>query len=170
MIIGTRQIGDQRVGEVVRHLGKGADDVIQFPIHIGELEARMRAAIRRDKLGRGISSVFNLGSGLVLNSDQSYLAYKGKPITLAGAEYQVFSTLAGQAGVYLTMGFLRCHAYEKDMTQSFLKATIFRLRTKIVDAVSQDYSYEDISTMGNRIVEVKRGHGYRVPKPIRLGI
>ena len=87
-------------------LDAGADDYVTKPFAIGELSARMRAALRRSAhAGEGDSDVFESGD-LRIDRGRRMVTVKGKEVRLTPIEWKLLVALAKRPGRVLTHGHL----------------------------------------------------------------
>ena len=84
-------------------LDGGADDYVSKPFSVGELLARMRAALRRrDQLGEGaVATTFVVGD-LSVDLARRHVLVGDKEIHLTPIEYKLLTTLTRHAGKVLT--------------------------------------------------------------------
>jgi two-component system KDP operon response regulator KdpE len=87
--------------EKIEALDHGADDYVEKPFSVGELLARLRAAIR-NKLGRqGGSAVVKTGE-LEIDLIKRMVLRHGEAVKLSPREYDLLSELVKGAGLVLT--------------------------------------------------------------------
>jgi len=112
-------------------LDAGADDYLTKPFGVGELMARLRAALRRSAQGE-VEPVFTSGD-LEVDLSQREVRAGGQPIALTPTEYDLLRTLVRHAGKVLTHDqLLRAvwgTAYENET--HMLQVNISNLRRKI---------------------------------------
>jgi two-component system KDP operon response regulator KdpE len=112
-------------------LDAGADDYLSKPFGVGELMARLRAALRRSAQADN-EPVFSTGV-LVMDMNQREVRVDGQTIALTPTEYDLLRTLVKHAGKVLTHDqLLRAvwgTAYESET--HMLQVNISNLRRKI---------------------------------------
>ncbi len=132
----------------VEGLEVGADDYIDKPFHHEELQARMRALIRRT--GRWSQAEFSCGP-ICLNSSEQRVIVNDEEITLTAYEYKVIEHLMMHAGEVISKTDLTESMYDDDSDRdsNVIEVFIRRLRMKL-----------DPNGEINPI-ETLRGRGYR---------
>jgi DNA-binding response OmpR family regulator len=99
-----------RDGEIDRVLGLelGADDYVTKPFSPREIVARVRAILRRSELAavalnspREIAA-FEIGDGIVVDTDRREVIVKNAPIALATREFDLVAFLARNQGLALS--------------------------------------------------------------------
>lgn len=112
-------------------LDAGADDYVTKPFGMGELLARIRAALRH-AAGVGEEPVLNFGD-LSIDLAHRRIVVNGKEVKLTPIEYDLMKNLAFHAGKVIThKQLLRTiwgPAYEKD--SHYLRVYVGQLRRKI---------------------------------------
>lgn len=143
---------DMSTTTVVAALNAGADDVVNIPLDLAVLLARMRAVIRRSH-GHA-HSVITIGN-LAVNLTAKAATVKGMPINLTLREYQVLELLALRAGTVITKEMFLAHLYGgKDEPDSkTIEAFLARVRKKI--AAAND---------GIHYIETEWGRGHIIRK------
>ena len=134
--------------EKVEGLEAGGDDYLAKPFHIEELQARLRALIRRS-VGSGDSEI-QCGPVTLDTRKQSVIA-DGNELELTAYEYKVIEYLILHAGEVVSKTVLTEHIYDQDfdLDSNVIEVFIGRLRKKL-DPKNQ---YKPIETL--------RGRGYR---------
>jgi DNA-binding response OmpR family regulator len=119
----------------VHLLDLGADDLVNKPLSMKELLARLRVLLRRQSVSTGNEpkeTIFISGE-LVIDYSQHSVTVQGKPVQLSRTEYKLLSTLAQNAGRVLTHEVLleRVWGAEYQREVDFIWVYISRLRRKI---------------------------------------
>lgn len=121
----------EREEDKIAALDAGADDYLTKPFGIGELMARIRAAVRRAAEPEN-EPVFQLGD-LTVDLARRLVTVRGEAATLTPTEYDLLRVLIQYAGKVLTHHqLLRAvwgPSYEKEM--HLLRVNISNLRAKI---------------------------------------
>jgi two-component system OmpR family response regulator len=133
--------------EKVRGIDDGADDYVTKPFRIEEVQARLRALIRR-ATGQ-VQPLLRVGS-VTLDPRLSRVTVDGRPVRLTSHEYRVLSYLMHHGGRVVSQGELTEHLYAGDIERGSNTVEVFvaRLRRKL----------------GSALIETIRGFGYRVPR------
>jgi two-component system response regulator PhoP len=134
--------------EKVEGLEAGGDDYLAKPFHIEELEARLRALIRRSAGIAGTVSVFGPVS---LDTSKQIVTSDGNELELTAYEYKVIEYLILHAGEVVSKTVLTEHVYDQDfdLDSNVIEVFIGRLRKKL----DPNNEYKPIETL--------RGRGYR---------
>lgn len=135
------------VAERIAGLNAGADDYMVKPFDLAELEARLRAVLRRP--GPRADIELNLGR-LVFDTLSREAKVEGRPIALRRRETLLLEVLIAAAGRIVVRDVLeeRLYGYDQTVTANALEAAVSRLRKGLDDAGA-----------GVRI-ETRRGIGY----------
>src|SRR5215813_11314946 len=145
LIVTARDALDDRT----RGLNAGADDYIVKPFELVELEARLRAVLRRPGVREDI--VLSYGT-LALDTVSREASVKGVLLDLSRREAALLEELLRAAGRIVVKDTLedRLYALDRSVTDNALEAIVSRLRKKLAAAHA-----------GVRI-DTKRGVGYRL--------
>lgn len=138
-----------QVEDKIGGLDAGADDYVVKPVDLGELEARIRAVLRRPGARQAASLQFDT----VRFDTRSREVWIGEePLQLPRRESLLLEHLMRADGRVVVRDLLeeRLYGYEDEVTPNALEAAVSRLRRSLADA-------------GARItVEAQRGVGYRL--------
>ncbi|WP_310529764.1 response regulator transcription factor [Nocardioides sp.] len=145
-----------RAGELDRVVGLdfGADDYLAKPFGLAELQARVRALLRRSQSGRGeeASTTTETASGLRIDNDARRVTMDKTEVALTAKEFDVLALLAASHGKVVSREQLMSEVWDENWFGSTktLDVTIGRLRNKLEEAGAKD-----------RVVAI-RGVGFRL--------
>jgi len=133
-------------------LEAGADDYLTKPFHMEELQARLRALLRRTS---GFSESVLRFESLTIDTRAQQVEVDEKKIDLTAYEYRLLAYLAMHADEVISKPVLLDHLYEEDTYRdpNVLEVFVKRLRQKL----DPDKSLKPIETL--------RGRGYRLALP-----
>ena len=119
-----------RVDDRIKGLDAGADDYLVKPCDLGELNARLRALLRR---AGGQPAPVLAASGITLDPATHAVAYRGKPVELAAKEYALLLALMQQPGRALSRAQLEQHLYAwgDEIGSNAVEVYIHHLRRKL---------------------------------------
>jgi two-component system KDP operon response regulator KdpE len=92
-------VRDREVDKIAA-LDAGADDYLTKPFAVGELLARIRAALRRT--AEPLNEPVYHGSGLLVDLSKREVRVDGSPVALTPTEYDILRSLVQHAGRVLT--------------------------------------------------------------------
>ncbi len=160
-----------REAEKIAALDLGADDYVEKPFAIGELLARLRAALRHARGAAALKTRIEV-DGLVIDMDKRLVTRDGHPIKLTPREYDLLCALATNAGRVMTHSQILTAVWgpaHKDDTQ-YLRVFVGQLRAKI----ERDPSAPEIIRTNPESATVSRKtrsrsrvvHAAEAPRPI----
>jgi two-component system OmpR family response regulator len=120
-------------GDRVKGLDLGADDYMIKPFSLPELEARVRALIRRGQCG--VNPVYSCGA-LTLDSVGRRAMINGESLELTTRELNVLETLISRIGRVISKEQLleRLYSYSEEASSNAIEVYIHRVRKKIEPA------------------------------------
>ena len=135
------------VSDRVAGLDAGADDYLLKPFALEELEARMRALLRRK--GGNADPIIEYGK-TVLNPATKEIEFKGKKLLLSAREYALMYALMESPGKVVSRGQLEetLYGWNEEVSSNAIEVHIHALRKKL----------------GNDLIRNIRGLGYLVGK------
>jgi two-component system KDP operon response regulator KdpE len=148
--------GEER--DKVAGLEAGADDYLSKPFSIGELEARIRAVLRR--LGPDVGPDGRLRLGQVeLDPVRRSVTVAGDPVHFSPREYELLKVLLSNQGRLVTRERLlrAVWGHEHAGAREYLHVYVGRLRHKLADA--------GIGPAIEQMIATEPGIGYRVAAP-----
>lgn len=145
------------VASKVDLLRRGADDYLAKPFALDELEARIKALLRRPK--GTISEVLTVGD-LEVNLTERTVYRDDERINLTLKEFALLEYFIRNKDRVISRDELLSHVWDFNYTSFFSNSVdvhIKNLRKKIKDDNSS-----------SRLIETVRGVGYRLSEPMRL--
>ena len=120
-----------REEDKIAALDAGADDYLTKPFSVGELMARLRAALRRSALPES-EPVYQAG-GLIVDLARREVKVNGQGVTLTPTEYDILRILVQNAGKVLTHQQLVHNVWgtHNEGDSHLLRVNISNLRRKI---------------------------------------
>lgn len=142
-------------GDRIKGLDLGADDYLPKPFDFGELLARVRALLRRDKVHR--TRVIHVGD-LQIDTAQRRVTRAGTEIGLSQREYELLEALASNEGRVLSRQTIQERIWQDDDSFSnTVDVYIGMLRRKVDDPFPI------------KLIQTVRGAGYTLRVSERRG-
>ncbi|MBX3586542.1 MAG: response regulator [Ramlibacter sp.] len=135
------------VGDRIAGLDAGADDYVVKPYDIDELQARIRALLRR---GAGQAGPAFEHNGVSLNPATREATVQGTPVSLSGREWAVLEPMLARPGVV----FSRAQLEEK----------LFSWKDEVSSNAVEVYIHGVRKKLGPDVIQTVRGLGYLVPR------
>jgi two-component system OmpR family response regulator len=134
------------VDDKVRCLDAGADDYLTKPFAIAELQARVRALIRR---GAGHPAPIVALGDLRIDTAARTVRSAGHPVSLTPMEYSLLELLALRRGSLVTRTSIYEHLWndDADTWSNVVDVYVSTLRQKL----------------GHDLIVTRRGQGYMIP-------
>jgi two-component system KDP operon response regulator KdpE len=122
-----------REGDKIEALDAGADDFVTKPFAIGELGARLRAALRRAARPPGEEHAVVTSGPLVVDLGRRRVTLAGADVKLTPIEYRLLATLARHPGRVLTHAALLREVWGPGSTTQhhYLRVFMAQLRRKL---------------------------------------
>ena len=139
-----------REAEKIAALDAGADDYVEKPFGVGELLARIRAALRHARAQEGAPEIFR-AAGIEIDLARRTVTLDATSVPLSPREYELLALLVRNAGRVLTHRHLLVAVWgpaHGDDVQ-YLRVYIGHLRQKLGPAA-------------NRLIQTEPGVGYRL--------
>jgi two-component system OmpR family response regulator/two-component system response regulator QseB len=135
------------VPDRIAGLDAGADDYLVKPFDLGELQARLRALIRRGK--SQAEPVLTQGA-LRLDPAARSVSWAGRPVELSAREYAVLHALLLNAGRVLSKAQLeeKLYGWGEEIESNAVEVFVHHLRRKLAP----------------ELIRTVRGVGYMIPK------
>jgi len=114
----------------IQALDLGADDYVTKPFSMGELLARMRAALRHQLQIHGERPIFRTGE-LSVDLVRRIVKVRDKEVKLSPKEYELLRVLVQHAGKVLTHKFLIGELWDALTDAQYLRVYVRQLRQKI---------------------------------------
>lgn len=134
----------------VKGLDNGANDYLVKPFELAELEARVRALLRKDRWQNFLEAKFG---NLVFRTNTKEVTIAGEKIELTPRELAVLEILLSKAGTLVTKKELlsRLSDSELELSMNAMDIVIHRLRKKLLQS--------------NCEIRTMRGIGYTLLAP-----
>ncbi len=146
-----------REAEKIDALDLGADDYVNKPFGIGELTARLRAALRHATQSKGETNRFVSGP-LLIDIAAHLVTVDGTPVKLTPKEFDLLAILVRNAGRIVTHRQILTAVWGAAHTEDlqYLRVFIGQLRQKLV-----------ASSVNNRdLILTEPGVGYRLASEV----
>ena len=130
------------VGDRILGLNTGADDYLPKPFDLDELEARLRALVRRSASADGaapLGSGATTWCGMRVERDSGAVYFEGLPLDLAPRELSLLRALLGKPGHAMAKErlFETVFAGESQVQLEAIEVVAYRLRKKIAHTGAQ---------------------------------
>jgi two-component system KDP operon response regulator KdpE len=145
-----------RESDKIEALDAGADDYVTKPFAIGELIARLRAALRRSARTGGDEQAVVTTGPLAVDLGRRRVTLAGADVKLTPIEYRLLATLARHAGRVLTHAALLREVWGPGSTTQhhYLRVFMAQLRRKL-----------EADSSRPQLLLTEPGVGYRLRDP-----
>lgn len=127
VVLSARHSEEERIAA----LDLGADDYITKPFHMGELQARLRTALRHAERKSRDASTYS-GRGLEVDFERRTVRVLKQDVDLTAKEYDLLSCLAHHAGQVVTHKQLLAAGWGGTVTDTqFVRVYIGQIRQKL---------------------------------------
>jgi two-component system KDP operon response regulator KdpE len=133
-------------------LDAGADDYLTKPFSVGELRARVRASIRRNRSGNMLDSPLVQFGNVEVDLAGHTVSKRGQPVRLTAIEYKLLSVLLANAGRVMTHRHLLREVWGTSHSESthYLRIYVAHLRQKLEDDATQPAHFQTEIGVGYR--------------------
>ncbi len=134
-------------------LDAGADDYLQKPFGLDELQARLRALVRRAANVEQTDATFRFEGGLRIDLAAKTALVGGREVRLTPTEWRLLRELVSQPGLLLTHTYLLSRVWDTrhgEETRDALRVHVRALRAKLGD-----------DARSPRFIRTESGSGYR---------
>jgi DNA-binding response OmpR family regulator len=150
VVVATARSEDR---DVIRTLDAGADDYLVKPFSVEQLEARVRAVLRRstNEPGRTVVVV----GGLALDPGSRVATLDGKPIQLSPKEFDLLVYLAERQGTVVSKRQLMAEVWRQPYggSEKTVDVHISWLRKKLGESAAHSRYLETVYGVGVKIVD-----------------
>jgi len=141
-------------GEKIAALDEGADDYVDKPFVLGELLARVRSALRRQRHLTEVPTSFEAGD-LAIDFGTREVRLRGENVKLSPKEYNLLRMLADSAGQVVTQKRLLAAGWGRsEADPQYLRVYVGMLRQKL-----------EILPAEPSLILTEPGVGYRLAVP-----
>jgi two-component system KDP operon response regulator KdpE len=148
IVLSARHDQDERIAA----LDLGADDYVTKPFHMGELQARLRTALRHAARGGSIPARYS-ARGLQIDFARRWVKVGANDIRLTRKEYDLLACLAYHAGQVVTHRQLLAAGWGSSIDDSqFVRVYIGQLRQKLETNPSEPAFILTESGIGYRLI------------------
>lgn len=137
---------NDRTSERIAGLDAGADDYLGKPFDLGEVDARLRALVRR---ARGTQDEVQVGA-LMLDRQARRFTLHALPLELPAREFEVLWELMTPPGRVVSKRELsdKLSSFDEALGDNALEAFISRLRKKLVDSPDSGIDIRTLRGLG----------------------
>src|SRR4051812_7796863 len=151
VIVATARDDDE---SVVQALDAGADDYVLKPFQAGQLEARIRAVLRR-AAGADSGAAPMTGGGLTVDPRSRRVTLDGRPVELAPKEFDLLAHLAARAGTVVSKRELLTEVWQLPYggSDKTVDVHLSWLRRKLGESAAEPRLLQTVRGVGVRLAE-----------------
>jgi two-component system, OmpR family, KDP operon response regulator KdpE len=144
-----------REEDKIEALDRGADDYVTKPFGMGELLARIRAALRHKLQTAGEAPVYRSGA-ISVDLVKRHVTRDGAEVKLSPREYDLLRVLVQHAGRVVTHQYLLREVWgpAQEKETQYLRVYVGQIRQKLEADPAQP-----------RLIQTEAGVGYRLAEP-----
>ncbi|CAD7286615.1 response regulator transcription factor [Campylobacter suis] len=144
------------ITDKVKALDNGADDYLPKPYNPQELLARIKSHLRRQQnmANPGQKEQIDTNKDIVLKDFEHEILFKGTPLSLTIAEYDILRYLITKQGGAVSREELiyNCESLNEDSTSKSIDVMIGRIRTKLGENPKEPRYIHAIRGIGYKLV------------------
>jgi two-component system KDP operon response regulator KdpE len=151
VIVATARDDDD---SVVQALDAGADDYVLKPFQAGQLEARIRAVLRRAAGADAGPAAVKVG-GLTVDPRSRRVTLDGRPVELSPKEFDLLAHLAARAGTVVTKRELLTEVWQLPYggSDKTVDVHLSWLRRKLGESAAEPRLLQTVRGVGVRLAE-----------------
>ncbi|MCX4827909.1 response regulator transcription factor [Streptomyces sp. NBC_01016] len=145
-------------GEMVAVLGDGADDYIVKPFGAAQLDARIKAVLRRLGLPGDIDEPLTVG-GLVITPASREITLDGQPLDLTPREFDLLAYLAHRPGQVVSRRELLAEVWQQPLggADKTVDVHLSWLRRKLGESAQSPRYLHTVRTVGVKLMAPEAG-------------
>ena len=140
--------------EMVRVLDLGADDYVVKPFSAEQLEARLRAVLRRGRTADDPDPALTVG-GLSVDRSTRVVTLDGRPLDLTRMEFDLLAYLAGRAGRVVSKRQLMAEVWQQPYggADKTVDVHLSWLRRKLGETAAEPRFLQTVRGVGVKLVD-----------------
>jgi two-component system, OmpR family, KDP operon response regulator KdpE len=144
--------------EMVRVLDKGADDYVVKPFTAEQLDARVRAVLRRSRRDEEAEPALGVG-GLTMDRSARVATLDGAELDLTKMEFDLLAYLAGRAGRVVTKRQLMADVWQQPYggADKTVDVHLSWLRRKLGETAAEPRYLQTVRGVGVKLVDPGAG-------------
>ncbi|WP_327662693.1 MULTISPECIES: response regulator transcription factor [unclassified Streptomyces] len=145
-------------GEMVAVLGDGADDYIVKPFGAAQLDARIKAVLRRLGLPGDVDEPLTVG-GLVITPASREITLDGQPLDLTPREFDLLAYLAHRPGQVVSRRELLAEVWQQPLggADKTVDVHLSWLRRKLGESAQSPRYLHTVRTVGVKLMAPEAG-------------